>query len=134
MEVDKVSQDSVAPAKKPYQKMSSTSIPVMGSGPLSKGDWIRIIFWTLPLVFMAATMWASVGNLSKKSADQDAHLEALDQKTNELTTSEKVAAEKSSAICDKVDKLGVKVDKLDDKMDVAGTDLAAIKAKLKIEE
>lgn len=94
---------------------------------LTKGDWIRIVVWFVPIIFMAATMYVSVDNLSDKAIVHDKQL-------GELNGNQKVLTEKVGEVGKKQDRLIITTDKMDDKLDGQGEDLAAIKTKLKIKD
>jgi hypothetical protein len=137
-EVDDVTQDPVTAATAGQTSGVATgggmpSQPVK-DGHLTRGDWIRIGIWAIPVIFMAAAMFVSVNQLAEKSSDHDDHLRDLDRATSGLSTEQKVTSIKVERVEKKVDKVDEKVEKIDDKMDGASTDLAAIKEKLKIKD
>lgn len=101
-------------------------------GTLSKGDWVRLVIWSVPLIFMGATMYVSVDNLSAQATAHDLHLDKLDRTQGELNGDQRVLREKVGEVCKKQDRLIRTTDKMDDKLDGQGEDLSAIKAKLKI--
>lgn len=108
--------------------------PQHPNGHLTKSDWIRIVIWSVPLIFMAATLYVSVTHLSEKSVSHEEHLRKLDSSTGELSADQKVMKEQVSEVCKKADKLMATTEKMDDKLDGQGEDLAAIRAKLNIRE
>ena len=95
MEVDKVTQDPVSATAGDSTgaiKTKSVVPAYFRNGSMTKGDWLRLVSWAVPIIFMAAVMWVSVSVLSTKAAAHDAHLKALDEKTSELSTKQQVAA------------------------------------------
>lgn len=134
--MDEVTHDATTSASEATGKhvCQQCAYEPVKNGHLTKGDWIRIGIWAIPVIFMAAAMFVTVNSLAAKTNDHDDHLRDLDRATGELSTEQRVTTEKVERVEKKVDKVDAKVEKIDDKMDVASTDLAAIKEKLKISD
>lgn len=103
-----------------------------GGDKLTRGDWIRIVVWSVPLIFMAATMYVSVNFLSEKTAVQEEHLEKLDEASHDLKVNQKVIQQQVGEISQRTERLIIKADKMDDKLITQGEDLSAIRAKLNV--
>jgi len=107
--------------------------PPKKNGTLTKGDWIRIVIWAIPIVAMAGAMWMTLNYVTDKQLVHDEQLRSLDRAAAELSADQKVMKGKVTEIEKDQDSLIQKVEKVDEKIDEQSLDLAAIKEKLKIQ-
>jgi len=103
-----------------------------GDGGMTRGDWLRVIAWALPIVFMAAVMYVTLNMVVDKSVDHDTKISLLDGKVSDIKEAQALVKSKSDDVEKKQDKMILTIEKIDDKLEENGQDLAAIKTKLKI--
>lgn len=101
---------------------------------MSGANWLQLLLWFVPVIFMAATMYVTLTHLSERSAEHDQRLQHLDSVTFDLKAEQKVMRQEVSDVCKKADKLVQNTEKMDDKLDIQGEDLAAIRSKLNIRD
>lgn len=99
---------------------------------MKREEWIRLVLWALPIIFMAATMYVTLSMVVEKTSDHDVQIQQLWNRAADLREQQAITGGRVADIEKKTDKLIQTTEKLDDKMDATGQDLAAIKMKLKI--
>ena len=103
-----------------------------GGGHVSVDTVLRLVFWAVPIIFTAGTLFFTVKAIDHRQTQHEEHLRQLDGRASDLGTEQRVLEQQVCAIEKKQDKLIDKVDTLDEKLDEQSADLAAIREKLKV--